>query len=1072
MPSLKIDLVVDDKGNVVIDKMKANVQDFDRSAKTVGNTLEGWGPAMQKAALAGAAFFTADKIMQWGKEVINASLAMERVGAAMKTVAGQNTAAELKYVRDEAERLGLIVTDTSLAYAKFAASTKNTAVEGEQTRKIFTAVSEAVTAMRLTGEESNGVFLALSQMMSKGKISAEELRGQLGERLPGAFQLMSTAMGVSTQQLNKMLEEGKLLSADVLPKFAEQLHKVYGEGATDAAQGGQAAINRFNNTLTETKVILGDQLLPVLTKYLGIAKQALEVVNSLKNWEPPGWVKTIMKGTTLAVSPYTAGMEALSSGVEMWNNRGQNDSWVAKYLRNRKQEAYLASISDPTSTGYMEEQRKYAESLGAALAATPVTPRAIATHSVVDPDVAKKAAEAQRKLLADLTKDQDEAYKAWVESDRESTRQREGFLKEYDEMYTLYSDARLDDNSKALDRINLAEKDAYNRLGAIWLQSEFDYENSGKARIITHEQFEKLQTDITRKYTADRGELQDREAKRAADNAARVAQIEASLLSNIPGMKGDSLALESAAFQKQMEEYKAMHVDRRVIAAATADFNEKLLIRQGVISNDLYAGMSAGLKDLAREQITWGQVGYESVKTFAEQSRDVTSTVLFDWYKGELKDLGDYFSSFADSMVKKWIDSIASMAQNDIMTRLFDQGGTGGSLIGAAGSIIGGIGKLGDVGSSLWDWVSGGSDTASTVAESGWDIFSVLHEGGIVGRDGYSRAASSSLLAGAPRYHTGLYAGEFPAILQEGETVLTKVDAAKLGETVGGLAAAVSGLQAVAGLSAIYGAGGYAGGGGGLGEGNSTAGMFGSTRGDVAALGQALSYFGTVVGMFGGPAGSVVGMGARGAGKALSYFFGLRPGQAIDLSDMSLSDALSMVGPATSAIDWATVYVDPLGLTLADILAMVGPATGVPLSDLGFGVYDGDFGGGYGYGSGANGTAGGGYSNASGGTNGGWGSTGWGGGAGFEKGTDYVPYTGWFQLHRGEAVVPAEVNSRRGAALDPSALAEAMARALGNMTVKIYVGNEEFDGHIRKEADGVYTARAKRKNLNAEDGVY
>ena len=56
-------------------------------------------------------------------------------------------------------------------------------------------------------------------MISKGKVQAEELRGQLGERLPSAFQLAAKAMGMTTAQLDKFMADGKLTAEDLLPKL-------------------------------------------------------------------------------------------------------------------------------------------------------------------------------------------------------------------------------------------------------------------------------------------------------------------------------------------------------------------------------------------------------------------------------------------------------------------------------------------------------------------------------------------------------------------------------------------------------------------------------------------------------------------------------------------------------------------------------------------------------------------------------------------------------------------------------------------------------------------------------------
>lgn len=49
-----------------------------------------------------------------------------------------------------------------------------------------------------------------------------------------------------------------------------------------------------------------------------------------------------------------------------------------------------------------------------------------------------------------------------------------------------------------------------------------------------------------------------------------------------------------------------------------------------------------------------------------------------------------------------------------------------------------------------------------------------LHAGGVVGQAGAYRGVPAGLFAGAPRLHSGLRSGEFPAILQAGEQVIPK----------------------------------------------------------------------------------------------------------------------------------------------------------------------------------------------------------------------------------------------------------------------------------------------------------
>ena len=100
----------------------------------------------------------------------------------------------------------------------------------------------------MSADDSNGVMLALSQMMSKGKISSEELRLQMGERLPVALQAMAKAAGVSVAGLDKLLKQGKLMSKDVLPKFAEALNEMIPNVDTDNLE---TSVNRLKNVFTE-----------------------------------------------------------------------------------------------------------------------------------------------------------------------------------------------------------------------------------------------------------------------------------------------------------------------------------------------------------------------------------------------------------------------------------------------------------------------------------------------------------------------------------------------------------------------------------------------------------------------------------------------------------------------------------------------------------------------------------------------------------------------------------------------------------------------------------------------------
>ena len=129
--------------------------------------------------------------------------------------------------------------------AKFQAASKSSGIELSNVNKIFESVSRAITYFNLSTEQANSVQMALIQMMSKGKISAEELRQQMGENLPVAYSAMARAAGLSEAEFEKMMSSGKILSKDVLPKFAEELDKLTGSLDTTSLQ---YQMNQLRNT--------------------------------------------------------------------------------------------------------------------------------------------------------------------------------------------------------------------------------------------------------------------------------------------------------------------------------------------------------------------------------------------------------------------------------------------------------------------------------------------------------------------------------------------------------------------------------------------------------------------------------------------------------------------------------------------------------------------------------------------------------------------------------------------------------------------------------------------------------
>ena len=118
-------------------------------------------------------------------------------------------------------------------------------------------MAEAARVNRSSNEELSGVFVALTQIVSKGAVQMEELRQQLGDRLPGALQIMADGLGVTTGELIKMLEAGQVTS-DALVPFAEELDRRFGPGLGEALAGTTVALGRLQNAAFQALVQFGN----------------------------------------------------------------------------------------------------------------------------------------------------------------------------------------------------------------------------------------------------------------------------------------------------------------------------------------------------------------------------------------------------------------------------------------------------------------------------------------------------------------------------------------------------------------------------------------------------------------------------------------------------------------------------------------------------------------------------------------------------------------------------------------------------------------------------------------------
>jgi lambda family phage tail tape measure protein len=144
----------------------------------------------------------------------------------------------------------LIPVDQSIReFTKLKAAVVGAGGSTEDAVVTFKGFAAAILATGGDAQKLSGALLAASQVFSKNKVQAEELRGQIGERLPGAFATFAQAIGVSTQELDKMLRDG-VVSTENFVEFSRTLFERYSETADTLGDAPEKAGQRLELALS------------------------------------------------------------------------------------------------------------------------------------------------------------------------------------------------------------------------------------------------------------------------------------------------------------------------------------------------------------------------------------------------------------------------------------------------------------------------------------------------------------------------------------------------------------------------------------------------------------------------------------------------------------------------------------------------------------------------------------------------------------------------------------------------------------------------------------------------------
>ena len=153
-----------------------------------------------------------------------------------------------EFIRQQSYRTGTRIEDTSKGYRNFYAAANMAGFAKGDIQGMYGDLLTSTRSIGASSIQTQGALLALEQMISKGTVSMEELRRQLGNALPGAFEIGAKAMNMTTAEFNDFVKSGKLASNVFVPRFIKQLKEEFAGGFVESTKSIDFALNNLHNS--------------------------------------------------------------------------------------------------------------------------------------------------------------------------------------------------------------------------------------------------------------------------------------------------------------------------------------------------------------------------------------------------------------------------------------------------------------------------------------------------------------------------------------------------------------------------------------------------------------------------------------------------------------------------------------------------------------------------------------------------------------------------------------------------------------------------------------------------------
>ena len=483
------------------------------------------------------------------------------------------------------------IGEATAQFTKLNAAARASGFTVEEVEEVYRGLAAANTALGGNQERLQGILLATQQVFSKGKVQAEELRGQIGERLAGAFAKFAESAGLSTSELDKALERGEVSLEDFV-RFSKSLLEDYEDEAKKIADAPENAAERLKLSMDDLRRAMGPIVTDIGNMFIEMANTVVAQLTRLFDF--------INKARTEAARTQAAADRANLQNVradlqKAQDNFQKNKNPITEFEFNRQSRAVALAMENVRgSAKVLNDITK--TSLDAT--ADPLKPR-----TTPDPlnDTKKKGGGGSGSGPRDTTAELQAAIAAQrvllqLEQERFGLTERELELRSFDDSARkVRNDLEKELSDIQRDNITAESKALASTLAE--LEAKTDLQQIENERQQYHDA---IATDIQQQITDLETQIKVEEAiteemKEQAILAARIAEIQ-----NGPGEEGDKQRLIDAenALKKARDGNQGISGYMKQLQSELMDTEGMIVSLAQTVQSELGNAMSSALTGL------------------------------------------------------------------------------------------------------------------------------------------------------------------------------------------------------------------------------------------------------------------------------------------------------------------------------------------------------------------------------------------------------------------------------------------------------------------------------------------